>query len=634
MRARRLGLALAVLLLIAWALVARRPTRATVPDAEERAAAPVSESQELALADAPSSASVPASRSEAPPSAAPASDGRVVVRSELGLPLAHVELAGADQGWREVVLSAGALHVPDAERPLRIRAPGHRAAELVPGARELVLAPHTSLVLTSFPFERVKRADPFGAWESQRDAGERFVSAGACNATTWAIAFDAPQLRTVVPDLDMVFQLDDGTEARIAHELEPGRHDVYAWPRPPLDVRTEMLAVTVERSGADRGTLVAEIHAYTDRQPGSRALFNEKLPWGRFVLMDYLELVAGRFEDERFELGPLVVGKRYALTVRDEASGDHDRAFLVHDGSPVHARLAGGLRLRGTLGCAPTLRPARLERIVWSFGERANAPYWREEPQRIPIAEDGSFQLFLPDPVPFAERAPFPRPTALHLELRASGFETRLVHLDTAGQNEIDLGTVRMAPLPTQMLLAAGHGLVAEDLSCANVLVADPVRATTVYFSLAGAQAREDGALALALLRSDESAGFEVYGRIDESALPWPEPDALVLELNGEGIPFRRGPGGRFQRELTRTYHMVVEAALAEDAGELAVRWEWQGIHQWIRNWSARAFEQPQEWTFSAPERGVQLRWTLGKEPPDAHPGLPLSHPEIVLRLP
>jgi len=71
--------------------------------------------------------------------------------------------------------------------------------------------------------------------------------------------------------------------------------------------------------------------------------------------MDYLEQLEARTSDAELELGPLVLGKPYLLLARDVASGDHDRVFFAHDGSPRQLTLAHGLRLRGTLDLAPAL---------------------------------------------------------------------------------------------------------------------------------------------------------------------------------------------------------------------------------------------------------------------------------------
>src|SRR5262245_27611558 len=633
MTARRLWLLLVPLGLVGLVLVAERK-----PGASDRALPAAAPGGDRAPVVAPGAED--ATRHEVP-SATPLPSGdatgeRVRVRSSLGLPLEHVELQQPDGTWRSLLLDEGGLSVPADRRPARVRARGHRPSDVQQGTRELVLEPHTSLVLTSFPWSHLRLADLFPSWPNLREQGETFLSSGACDQTTWAIAFDASQLRAVVPSLEMVFHLDDGTEAHVTHALESGRHDVYAWPRPPLDAPARMLTVDVERGGPVRGALAAEVHAYPDslkRPPGSMALFNKKADWGRFVLLDYLELFTGRFEEAPFEIGPLVVGKRYAVTVRDEASGDHERLSFVHDGAPVHLALSGGLRLRGRIDVSPELPVARLDRIVWSFGDGPASSYWHDEPSGVPVAQDGTFELALPGIVPFSDRAPFPRPDGLELQLWAGGFGMQLLRLDTSGQTEIDLGTVRLKPLASQISLASDHGLAPQDLAYSSeALVRDAATNATLSYGVDGARPSQDGTLAVALTPM-VSGGFQVSG-VAEDSRPWPHPEALVMLVNGDGFAFRLGPDQLYHREPESTFHLRLEAALAPGARELALRWEWEGILVWIRNWPAQAFEAAQEWTFTAPSKDARLRWCTGKEAPDAHPPVPLSDGEIELRVP
>jgi hypothetical protein len=196
----------------------------------------------------------------------------------------------------------------------------------------------------------------------------------------------------------------------------------------------------------------------------------------------------------------------------------------------------------------------------------------------------------------------------------------------------MDLGTVRLEPHASQFLLARDHGLAAQDLAYSQALVKDAATSVTLSYSVDGARTAEDGALAVALTPM-ESNRFQVAGGAEDSS-PWPQPAALVLQVKGDGIAFRLGPDQLYHREPSRTFHLRLEAALGPGARELALRWEWEGILVWIRNWPVQAFEQAQEWTFTAPSRDGRLLWCVAKEPPDAHPPVPLTGGEIELRVP
>lgn len=104
-------------------------------------------------------------------------DARVLVRSDLGLPLERVELREGE-AWHEVALGKGGLSVPFAARPTRVRAPGHREAEIESETRAVTLDPYASLVLEAFPLERLEHQDPFRGWPDFREAGQRFLLAG------------------------------------------------------------------------------------------------------------------------------------------------------------------------------------------------------------------------------------------------------------------------------------------------------------------------------------------------------------------------------------------------------------------------------------------------------------------------
>jgi hypothetical protein len=508
----------------------------------------------------------------------------------------------------------------------------------VASTRALVLEAHTSLVFTSFPVARVKTWTPTDGWDEFRPAAEALCSAGATDASTWAIALDASRLRALFPHLALRFDLDDGTQADVTHELAAGRQDVYAWPRAPLDVRTEPLAVEVEDAAWEHGVFRVEVHARPDSlaAPPGRALWSEATAWGRVVLLDYIELIRASSQEPRLELGPLVIGKRYVVTMRDEASGDHARAFFVHDGSVVRLRLAGGVRVHGLLDVTPAEPIDHLERVVWTFGERPGSAYWFAEPQQVPVAADGSFALVLPDPVPFAERAPFPRPDALALEFRAGGFEPRKLAVDTAGRREIDLGAVRLESLPAQFVLAAGHGLEAEHLGDQDVEVADAAAGVTLSYHLAGARLRADGALDVALELGKGGAGFQVRVGKSRDARGWSAPDALVLSIDGEGFPFVRGGDGLLHPEPAREFTLRLETdpSLARDPLRLGVGWEWNGIRHWIRSWAPEAREAPLEASFRAPVHGATLWWVLGDDVGAAHAVGELGEPALVLRVP
>jgi hypothetical protein len=633
---RALGLAgagAALLLLALFRSGAWRAPGVTEPGAppEARGTAP-----EVALDPA---RAVDARREAVPAPAAPAAeagaaDALVRVRSSIGVPLARVEVEQTDGSWQAELLDEGTLSVPVAFLPARLRAPGHLAAELAPDSRELVLEPHTSLVFQAFPLERVESCEPFGEWMTQREAGEAFLRTGACDETSFGLAFDATQLRELIPHLDLTIRFDDGTEARVTHELEAGRHDVYAWPFAPLAVERAPLRVTLARAEPGEGELHVVVRADPNltREPGKRSLFSEKTPWGSVTVMDYLEQLEAHTTEAELELGPLVLGKPYLLLARDVASGDHDRVFFAHDGSPRQVVLAHGLRLRGTLDLAPAEGLTRLERIVWRFGAKSGGDrYWQGETQDVPVAPDGSFELALPAEVAISERSTFPRPEGLTLELRAGGFESAHLQRETRELRVLELGTVRMAPLPAQLTLAAGHGLVAEDLDYGSVQVPGP---DGRQFELSGARRAADGGLELTLQPEEGGGGFVVDAGASEA--PWVDVAALVLIVDGEEVAFRSDGLGRYRREPGASFELLVagNGTLPAEASELEVGWRWEGMDVLVRAWRVAALWQSQGVTFEAPATGAELWWRLDDEPTRAHAPVPLAGRSIVLRVP
>lgn len=558
-------------------------------------------------------------------------EARVRVRSSLGVPLASVELEQADRSWRLDPLADGTVRVPRALRPVRLRAPGHLPAEVGLEELELVLEPHTSLVFQAFPLEHAESCDPFGGWPSARDRGQSFVSAGACGPASWGIAFEASQLHELIPGLDMSFHFDDGTEADVGHELEPGRHDVYTWPFTPRALGREKLRVDIVRAEPGESEVKVAALVATGRGPTrERSSWNEKTAWGRVVVMDYLERFEGNTRARELELGPLVLGKSYVLLGSDLATGDHDRLFFTHDGSPRRLALAHGLRLRGTLDVSPVPGLAQL-RIRWRFGE-ADDDSWFAETEDLLLGSDGSFELALPTEIASRSQSPFPRPDTLSLEFVAGGFESTHLRAETRDRRTLDLGTVRMTPLPTQLVLAAGHGLAAEDLRSEEVQVPAPGRRS---FGLSGAQRAADGSLALALQPSADGSGFLVWG-VSRIPAPWTEVPALVLRVDGTGIAFRRAADGRYRREPDAETSLTVEssASFPDGAKNIVVGWRWEGIDVYERSWKAAAFERPQTLAFRAPVTGATLWWKLDLEAADAHVSVALDRPQVTLRVP
>ncbi len=628
---RRLGLAAAIVALLVVLLfevrTSREPVRATKSPPAEAAISldPASQAPRLGADGNRESGLTPISAGEREPATG------VRVRSSLGVPLASVELEQADQSWRIQPLSDGTVRVPRASRPIRLRAPGHVPAEVGLEEHELVLEPHTSLVFQAFPLEHAESCDPFGGWPSERVRGEPFVSAGACGPASWGIAFDASQLHELVHELDMSFHFDDGTEADVSHELEPGRHDVYTWPFAPRALGREKLRVDIARAESGESEVKVAVRVATGNGPSrERSSWNEKTAWGRVVVMDYLERFEGSTRALELELGPLILGRAYVLLGNDLATGDHDRLFFTHDGSPRRLALAHGLRLRGTLDVSPVPRLARM-RILWRFGD-AKDNSWFAETEDLAVAGDGSFELALPTEVASRAQSPFPRPETLTLEFRAGGFESTHLRVGTLDQRTLDLGTVRMIPLPTQLVLAAGHGLVAEDLGYHEVQVPAQGRRS---FGLSGAQRAADGSLALALQPSEDGSGFLVWGQSRVPA-PWTDVSALVLLVRGTQIAFRRAADGRYRREPDVETSLTVETSgpLPNGAQNLVVGWRWEGIDVYERSWKAAAFERPQTLAFSAPVHGATLWWRLDDEPSNAHASIPIDRPHIALRVP
>ena len=605
--------------LVAFALVVLLVTRGFRAREERRAppANPEGEERSDALL-APVNPADERSPIEDPAASAPAAEEPLFVRSALGLALVEVELE-VERGWLTRGLGAGgALVLPPSQRPVRIRARGHLAALADLGTRELVLEPHTALRFTSFPLAHVDNWTPTAHWENQRSAAELELLAGPLDATSWGIAFDADRLRGLFSYLALEFRFDDGTRANVDHQLSSGRIASANWPWSPDEVERSTLQLSVSGAGNLQGPFVLSAHAAADPHREARTDF-VPFDWGTIERLRHAEAWELDGPAPRFELGPLVLGKDYIVTVRDNASGAHVRRRFTHDGTALELVLTDGLVVSGRVTFEPAVGLRELERAVWALGTQ-ETPYWRGEPRPIPLGPEGEFRFTLPDPVPWADPAPFPRPTALELELRLPGFFPHLHTCDTAGVAELALGTIALTPRATAVTLAPGHGLEARELFDQSlVLGSDGGFARELL--VAGGLPLADGSLALTL--DAESVPPELR-----------DCEALLLGIGEALIPLVRGTEG-FQRVTLRP------RVLRFDAGEtlpglgerLEVGLDWRGLLYSCRSWPTRALVEPTELELALPQ-DAEVWWGLGPRPESRHTIVLAGDGVVDVRLP
>jgi len=530
----------------------------------------------------------------------PAVEERVQVRSALGLPLDEVELED-ERGWQRQVLDRdGTFVLSGSLRPRRVRARGHRPALIEHATRELALEPHTSIRFTSFPLARVESWTPAAHAEVLRDATELLLTAGPLDATSFALAFDADGLRALFSSLTLEFRIDDGTRVRVDHRLVPGRHDTVTWPWPPETVLRSSIEVRLSGTHALAGPFTLWAHSAVDAQPETRA-DHARHEWGAMTRLRQAESWQLDALQPGFELGPLVLGKEYIVTARDLASGAHARLRFPHDGAPaLELVLTDGLVVSGRVTFEPASGVRELERVTWSLG-RARTPYWSGEPGPIPLGPQGEFRFTLPDPVPWADQAPYPRPTELEFELHVPGFLPYPFSSDTAGISELALGTLALTPRVTALTLAPGHGLEARALHGQTLVLARDGTFAQEHV-IAGGLPLLDGRLALTL---DE----DLVPRELETC------DALLLDVDGTLLPLVRSPQG-FERSpaLPRTLRLAVGEALAGLEERLELGIEWRGMLYACRSWPTRALREPTELELVLPSDATAW-WGLGRKP-------------------
>jgi hypothetical protein len=537
------------------------------------------------------------------------------VRSALGLVLGEIELESGPDWQVRRLGEGGALDLPQSRRPVRVRARGHLAAVADIQADELVLEPHTALRFTSFPLESVESWSPTASWESSRDLADAQLLTGRIGEASWGIAFDADRLRGLFSYLAIEFRFDDGTSVLVDHRLSAGRDDFVAWPWPPHDVARSDLRIAILGAGSLGGPFELQAHAAVDPVPETSSQL-VVYDWGTIERVRHAEAWQIESSAPRFEFGPLVLGKDYIVTVRDVSSGAHVRRRLTHDGTLLELALADGLVVSGRVTFEPAVGLNALERATWSLG---NSDFWRGEPRPIPLGPDGEFRFTLPDPVPWAERAPFPRPTALELELRMPGFRPHLHACDTAGIAQLDLGTVALVPRAIVARLANGHRLQARQLfDQALVLGIDGDFARELV--VAGGLPFADGSLALTL--DEESVPAEL-GRSE----------ALLLGIDDALVPLARGLDG-FQRVSVRSRVLRLESSeRLSDLGErLELGLDWRGILYSCRSWPTRALAEPTEVELELPE-DARVWWGLGHKPADRRT-VALAEGVTLLRVP
>jgi len=529
----------------------------------------------------------------------PAAAERVQVRSTLGLHLDEVELEH-ERGWQRQVLDRdGTLVLPGSLRPRRVRARGHRPALVEHATRELALEPHTSLRFTSFPLARIESWTPTAHAEVLRDATERLLTAGPLDASSFAIAFDADRLRAQSSSLTLEFRIDDGTRVRVDHRLVPGRHDTVAWPWPPGTVLRSSIEVRLSGTHALAGPFELWAHSAVDARPEARA-DHVRHEWGAMVRLRQAESWRLDALQPSFELGPLVLGKEYIVTARDVASGAHARLRFPHDGAPaLELVLTDGLVVSGGVTFEPALGLRELERVSWSLG-RERTLFWSGQLRSIPLGASGEFRFTLPDPVPWTDQAPYPRPTELELELHVPGFLPHRHSCDTAGVSELALGTIALTPRATAVTLAPGHGLEASALTYQTLVLARD-GGSARELALAGGLAQADGSLALTL---------------DEDSVP-PELATcavLLLGLDDALLPLVRGVQGfEAAPARTRVLRIAVDDSLAGLDARVELGIEWRGLVYACRSWPARALREPTELPLLLPADATAW-WGLGPQ--------------------
>ena len=514
-------------------------------------------------------------------------EARLRVRSSAGIALARVELRDEQGAWSARALEAGGLALPVGAAPRAVRAPGHLEAELAEGAREVVLEPDALLELVAPGIKHVLSAvRPFGAANTSPEASR--PAPFAAEACSWGLvapdryAFALSSAREHLDEAGLAsvaIWWADGQAACVQVRAARGLRARWDVPRDRPPPAKPLVADVVGPGPRPVGRALVGLEPVADADGAARHVDpapSLDLPWGRVVCLSHLSGAATLFRDldrGRLHVEPVPLGVRYRVTVRDTASGAFGVSEFVHDGAVRRIDLEPPYEVYVRAVVPYGELPPRAPMLYWRRDlERASDETFWESMQawRGGAGPDGRYRIPGPHALRGDPRTPPPR---LTVALSADGFRPWVKTLDAGAARVVEL-VAELEPLPSDLVLAPGHGFASEaPPRSGRFATADGVAWGEA--AIEGAREREDGSLVLTLRRPEPGGTIRfdlVHGAQGDAIAP----RAIERALLDGNRPFRAGDDGWFVPVDVRRHALSVEVRATGPEGRtwtVGVQW-------------------------------------------------------------
>jgi len=562
----------------------------------------------------------------------------IAVTSREGLPLPFVELRweGQDQ-WSRHLLRDGVFTLQERGASGQLRAPGHLAAQLDPGRATYVLEADSLLVLRGDGVrELVAGVEVMASIGGPRshDMLNEVCAHGFTDASTWGIAIDFARFRPLFGgrlDLNVEWRTEQVTT--ISCDLEPGLRRAYELqpPSPVANLAALPLDLQVRPDGdvPVEGPLVLDVWTRDPADPVDQSVEG-------LAVRAYPKRVARQHRlppgETRVVFDSVPTGIPLAASALETSTGRHARISFSHDGSTRVLHLHAGIEARGRIHPPKGARlPDRVTmswRLALDEASVENAPAWCKawwgHAHDVMLDSVGAFAVPIPDRVPRIEKADWPPPPVIAIDLEVRGFVPvhRVLRLDNTFV--ADCGDVILEQSSSFLVLAPGHGLPEERLRYQLLRFSG----TRAALEIGYVRPRPDGSVEVHGNPVRESAtGTPAYRAFDELSREWvdehwpsiPRSSILIDVDTGATRGFRLSPTGMYAAVAGTTYEVIVSfGTSSKPASGYRLGLRWDGVNLAFNQPLERGPSGLQRMSFEAPESGVELWWTVKGETSDA----------------
>jgi hypothetical protein len=424
----------------------------------------------------------------------------------------------------------------------------------------------------------------------------------------WIIAFDAAALKSMLPDLTIELALSSDTVARIIHRLDSALSGEFSLPGPIIPVERRPLRLRVE---PERDACTLQV--WTVDEPDAE-FSRYETEWGSIVIQPMTFSIDSPSVVPASESLVLTIGRKYGVAVVDPSTGFHARELFTHDGEERHLKLSEGLKIVGGVDQTSACGVAGLD-VGWEFVHGDGAPtFWKGQVRAIPVDEFGRFSFWLPNSIPHTTLAPDSMPRFLRLSFEASGYQGHLFEAQVVGM-ELDVGSLQLARKSPDLILNAGHGLEASELSFQSVEVFDGFE--TVGFEILSAAPCSDGTLEVFLNKQGDRVRSFRSGGVSWGTWSTEGHDEIVVTVSGHaGHAYEMLADGHYGPVVSSEHslRMVPRVGVASADDRLLFGWEWRSIRHQVGALHTRSLEEPVDAKIIAPKEGAHLWWGLEGE--------------------